>query len=211
MTGVQTCALPICIPRDLDDVPGWHKSGSQGSKGYLGTSTFRIRDMSPEEVRDRCGDKDRWPSNLYLDEGGPEWMETERRGSSRFFMQARFVPKPTRKERELGCELLSDRILRRVNPGGLEREERFAPIAVKNHHTTCKPINLMRWLCNLFAPKNGVILDPFSGSGTTGCAAIMDGFRFVGIENDPEYVEISQARLQYWSERKDSANAQEEE
>lgn len=53
----------------------------------------------------------------------------------------------------------------------------------------------MRWLVRLVTPPNGLILDPFCGSGTTGCAALAEGFRFIGIEREAEYVAIAEARL----------------
>ena len=57
----------------------------------------------------------------------------------------------------------------------------------------------MRWLCRLVTPPGGVILDPFAGSGSTGCAAMLEGFRFVGIEQDAEYCEIAARRIRYWA------------
>jgi site-specific DNA-methyltransferase (adenine-specific) len=56
----------------------------------------------------------------------------------------------------------------------------------------------MRWLAKLVCPPGGVILDPFTGSGSTGCAAVLEGFDFVGIEMEPEYVAIAERRLAYW-------------
>lgn len=54
----------------------------------------------------------------------------------------------------------------------------------------------MRWLCRLVTPPGGLILDPFMGSGTTGLAAIREGFQFVGIEREAEYVEIARRRIE---------------
>ncbi len=68
-----------------------------------------------------------------------------------------------------------------------------------NHHPTVKPIELMRYLCRLVTPKGGTVLDPFTGSGTTGCAAVLEGFTFVGIEREPEYAEIARARIDHWN------------
>jgi site-specific DNA-methyltransferase (adenine-specific) len=70
-----------------------------------------------------------------------------------------------------------------------------APARNRNHHPTVKPTDLMRYLCRLVTPPGGVVLDPFTGSGSTGKAAILEGFRFVGIEREAEYVEIAKARL----------------
>jgi len=66
----------------------------------------------------------------------------------------------------------------------------------KNTHPTVKPTELMRYLCRLVTPKGGIVLDPFMGSGSTGKAAILEGFHFVGIELDPEYFEIACARIE---------------
>lgn len=62
------------------------------------------------------------------------------------------------------------------------------------HHLTGKPVALMRWLCQLCEPS-GLILDPFAGSGTTGVAAVLDGFRFLGVERDAHYHQLATTRL----------------
>jgi site-specific DNA-methyltransferase (adenine-specific) len=64
-----------------------------------------------------------------------------------------------------------------------------------NKHPTVKPTDLMRYLCRLVTPPGGVVLDPFTGSGSTGKAAVLEGFRFIGIEREAEYVEIAKARI----------------
>ena len=69
--------------------------------------------------------------------------------------------------------------------------------AHKNHHPTVKPTDLMRYLCRLITPPNGTVLDPFMGSGSTGKAAILEGFDFIGIEQSAEYLEIAKARIEY--------------
>jgi hypothetical protein len=66
-------------------------------------------------------------------------------------------------------------------------------------HATVKPLALMRWLCRLVTPPGGVILDPFTGSGSTGCAAVLEGFRFVGVEQEAEYVQIAERRIAHWA------------
>jgi DNA modification methylase len=64
-----------------------------------------------------------------------------------------------------------------------------------NIHPTVKPTDLMRYLCRLVTPPGGVVLDPFMGSGSTGKAAVLEGFRFVGVEREAEYLEIARARI----------------
>jgi site-specific DNA-methyltransferase (adenine-specific) len=65
-----------------------------------------------------------------------------------------------------------------------------------NRHPTVKPTDLMRYLCRLVTPPSGTILDPFTGSGSTGKAAMLEGFQFIGIEREAEYVEIAKARIE---------------
>ena len=68
-----------------------------------------------------------------------------------------------------------------------------------NHHPTVKPLSLMRYLVRLVTPKGGKVLDPFMGSGSTGCAAVLEGFDFVGIDITPEYVAIAQKRIAHYA------------
>jgi site-specific DNA-methyltransferase (adenine-specific) len=76
------------------------------------------------------------------------------------------------------------------------RSERTHGGQVVNLHPTVKPISLMRWLCRLVTPPGGTVLDPFTGSGSTGVAAILEGFLFVGCEKESESVETSRSRLE---------------
>lgn len=78
-------------------------------------------------------------------------------------------------------------------------KERHIGIA-ENNHPTVKPIELMKYLIKLVTPPNGHILDPFNGSGSTGCAAVELGFDYTGIELDPKYVEIANKRISHWEE-----------
>lgn len=64
-----------------------------------------------------------------------------------------------------------------------------------NTHPTVKPTDLMAYLCRLVTPPDGVVLDPFMGSGSTGKAAVREGFRFIGIEMDADYLAIAEARI----------------
>ena len=70
-----------------------------------------------------------------------------------------------------------------------------------NVHPTVKPISAMRWLCRLVCRRGGTVLDPFLGSGTTGIAALQEDMNFVGIEREPEYFAIAQARIRWWAGR----------
>jgi site-specific DNA-methyltransferase (adenine-specific) len=79
--------------------------------------------------------------------------------------------------------------------GPRESEESKHATKRANHHPTVKPTDLMRYLCRLVTPPNGVILDPFMGSGSTGKAAKLEGFQFIGIELDKAYFEIASKRI----------------
>lgn len=70
-------------------------------------------------------------------------------------------------------------------------------IATGNTHPTVKPTDLMAYLCRLVTPPGGLVCDPFMGSGSTGKAAIREGFRFIGIDMTPEYIPIAKARIQF--------------
>ena len=78
-----------------------------------------------------------------------------------------------------------------------ERNEGLLPLG--NLHPTVKPTDLMAYLCRLVTPTNGTVLDPFMGSGSTGKAAIREGFNFIGIELSDEYMQIAKSRIEYES------------
>jgi DNA modification methylase len=64
-----------------------------------------------------------------------------------------------------------------------------------NTHPTVKPVSLMRWLVRLVTPPNGIVLDPFTGSGTTGVASVLESFQFIGCEQSEEYANIANSRI----------------
>lgn len=74
-----------------------------------------------------------------------------------------------------------------------------------NAHPTVKPADLMTYLCRLVTPPGGVVLDPFMGSGSTGKAATLEGFNFIGIERESEYIEIARARITDAQKKADAA------
>ena len=80
----------------------------------------------------------------------------------------------------------------------LQQISESEPSARNNSHSTVKPIALMRYLVRLVTPKGGTVLDPFMGSGSTGCASMCEGMHFVGIELNDEYIEIAKRRIEYW-------------
>jgi len=78
---------------------------------------------------------------------------------------------------------------------------------VGNNHPTVKPVELMKYLIKLITPKGGIVLDPFNGSGSTGCAAVELGYEYIGCELDPAYVEISKKRIEKWLKTADPIRA----
>jgi DNA modification methylase len=122
-------------------------------------------------------------------------------GASRFL----FCAKTRRSERNAGLEGFEER-KPHDNAGHKHAAGRAWDIpgshstARANYHPTVKPIRLMRWLVRLVTPPGGLVLDPFTGSGSTGCAAVLEGFRFLGVEREPDYLPIARARIAWWAE-----------
>jgi site-specific DNA-methyltransferase (adenine-specific) len=111
-----------------------------------------------------------------------------------------YVAKASRAEREAGLDGLEVRKVESdFRQGGMANPRDTGNYAHRaNHHPTVKPITLMRHLVRLVTPKGGTVLDPFMGSGSTGCAAMLEGMRFVGIDITAEYVDIAERRIQHW-------------
>ena len=123
--------------------------------------------------------------------------------ASRFF----YCAKASKSERNKGCEDLNDKHfqMRPFAEEGCDMsvlKNRMNAKTGKNNHPTVKPVSLMRYLCRLITPPKGIVLDPFTGSGTTGIGAKVEGFSFIGIENEQEYCEIARARIDAWEEEK---------
>ena len=141
-------------------------------------------------------------------------------GSSRFFpifawtdaddVPWRYVAKASRRERNEGLDSFPKSAPIHAGHGHNEPDnmtQRFITQPAANTHSTVKPLALMEWLCTLITPPGGVVLDPFLGSGTTGVAAVRLGFRFVGIEQAPDYLEIARARIAHAERRIAAAQA----
>ena len=153
----------------------------------------------------------RWPSNLIHD-GSDE--ATQGLGeASRYF----YCAKANKKDRDEGCDHLpihqeglqlprgkcsncgawKNAGEKQCKCGGQWEMTSNPPPKAHNNHPTVKPTNLMRYLVRLVTSPGGIVLDPFMGSGSTGKAAILESFNFIGIELDPEYFSIAQARINH--------------
>ncbi|MBK7424788.1 MAG: site-specific DNA-methyltransferase [Propionivibrio sp.] len=115
--------------------------------------------------------------------------------AARFF----YTAKASKAERDAGLDGLPTKQRGGNRPNSMDASSKFPDhdhrIMGGNHHPTVKPVALMRYLCRLITPPGGTVLDPFCGSGSTGVAAMQEGFRFIGIERDAEYIEIAQLRI----------------
>jgi DNA modification methylase len=138
----------------------------------------------------------RWPANLIHD--GSEEVAGLLNDAARFF----YCAKASKRDRDEGLEGFEEKpTVSNMCSGSVQQSgegERLDgnPLPKRaNNHPTVKPTDLMRYLCRLVTPPGGTVLDPFMGSGSTGKAAMLEGFDFIGIERDPEYVKIAEARI----------------
>ncbi|WP_328990365.1 site-specific DNA-methyltransferase [Pseudomonas aeruginosa] len=119
--------------------------------------------------------------------------------AARFF----YCAKASRKDRNEGCEHMERKPLHwssgSQNPGSFQSDG--TDKTSQNNHPTVKPTDLMAYLVRLVTPPGGRVLDPFTGSGSTGKAAVREGFEFVGIEREPPYLAIAEARIAHELER----------
>jgi site-specific DNA-methyltransferase (adenine-specific) len=148
----------------------------------------------------------RWPANIILDEYTAGLLDKQQEEVSRFF----YVAKASKRDRNEGLDELEGKEIG-AKGNGLARtcascnasvldgydcpDRTFVNPTRQNFHPTVKPTDLMRYLIKLVTPVGGTVLDPFTGSGSTGKAALLDGYQFVGIELTEEYLPIIKGRL----------------
>jgi len=126
--------------------------------------------------------------------------------ASRFFKSIIYQAKASKSERNKGCEELEGTYVAQGNQAKAELARGNTDFnnsnkhnnvqLLKNHHPTVKPIKLMEYLIKMVTPTNGIVLDPFMGSGSTGVACVLNNFEFVGIDLDKDYCEIARARIE---------------
>ena len=194
-TALKPCWEPICLARKplegtvVENVLKWgtgslnidgcrvgDEGGTRKSPSDNKSSTTSVGGYLNSKAGEPI-DAGRWPTNIMHD-GSQHVVSGFPDETYRFF----YCAKASKADREEG--LVSD-------------EERA------NTHPTVKPTELMRWLCRLVTPKGGVILDPFMGSGSTGKAAVIEDYQFIGCEREEEYIPISRARIEWVIENKD--------
>lgn len=134
---------------------------------------------------DRTPGLARWPANLIHD-GSDEVLQQFPGTAARFFQLCPWSEQDAGPNSFVYCPKASDR----------DRNEGL-PEGIRNRHLTVKPNELMRYLVRLVTPVGGIVLDPFCGSGSTAKAAVLEGFRFYGIELTAEYIPIAKARIEH--------------
>jgi site-specific DNA-methyltransferase (adenine-specific) len=213
------------IVGEANRASGWSKSGSRASENLAMSGANYDREPKPDNSLGRWpaniildpyaaelldeqsgvlasggGDKSnkqpkaigsQVPANLNAGN-----FKAEKGGASRFF----YVAKASKRDRNEGLEGLkeqrhSDREL--ADGVGGDNPRNRTNQAKQNFHPTVKPTSLMEYLVKLVTPPHGIVLDPFTGSGSTGKAAILQGFDFIGIEMTEEYLPIIEGRLKH--------------
>jgi len=153
----------------------------------------------------------RWPANVILD-GDAARLLDEQAGERPVSGAARNGRPATAAQRDntatsIGAGMVGNGTLHN-DTGGASRffyvakvspaERNAGLLKGENTHPTLKPITLMRWLVRLITPPGGLVLDPFAGSGSTGCACAVEGVDFLGFELDPANTEIANRRIEHW-------------
>lgn len=188
------------------DLVANHARGSESarSKGIYG-------DSSPQNTHQTPGQSlGRWPANVLLSEEAAGELDADS-GVTRDGIHVGRNRNGDEHTNEIYGARKND--TRDVGYGGSGGASRFFPVFKYQakasskerprieedgrviQHPTVKPVDLMRWLCRLITPPDGIVLDPFAGSGTTIEAALLEGFAPIGIEREPDYVRLIEQRI----------------
>ena len=182
--------------------------GTEGATKRSGQADYPRKDDGTED-RSGCWARSghaiesvpqgRWPANLIHD--GSDEVVGLTGDAARFF----YCAKASKRDRDEGLDGFAIKkaagLPMRSAGGdrggeGMDGTKTDRLTTRANNHPTVKPTDLMRYLCRLVTPPGGVVLDPFMGSGSTGKAALLEGFQFIGIEREAEYLEIAKARIE---------------
>jgi site-specific DNA-methyltransferase (adenine-specific) len=212
-------------PGFLDDRP----SGGSNGWSRVGFSEQPVEKYSDQKksTKPSIGTMGKAPPNLNAI-GTPSTIETSDQpripsdlgrfpsnviGEIPLYQKYFYCPKVSRRERHIGMEDPGPQTARARDAEGnvlnyAEKVEGASPTMLAerftnspgNNHPTVKPIELMKYLIRLITPAGGTVLDPFNGSGSTGCAAVELGMEYIGCELDERYVEIADKRIRAWYE-----------
>ena len=163
--------------------------------------------IKPEPMEMNINANGRFPSNIILDEEAGKILDAQSGAVSYGSKAGGYTYSESEYEVQGFIKKCKPKSPSNYGDGGgasrffycpkASKSERNAGINSKNNHPTVKPVKLMEYLIKLVTPPNGVVLDPFTGSGSTGIAARNLGFRFVGIEKEKEYCEIAEKRISH--------------
>ena len=195
--------LPLHLQKLFDRLP--NPDADEVEAGFPETGSSNARPPTGKPLFPTSGKSVDWNANSVMDTTA-RGVSDNGGSASRYF----YCAKANKRDREEGLEHLPDRILAysngaqaAVSDGAEEYTGGSTDIGLnniknrKNHHPTVKNTDLMRYLVKLVTPKDGVCLDPFMGSGSTGKACMLEGFQFIGIELDSDYVEIAKNRIEF--------------
>lgn len=196
---IDACRIPT--EDDLDYRPAVVETYEHLPDGWARPWMSDPESLSRRQAAlDRAAEKGntlgRFPANVVLScecdgQHQPDCPVTMLGPQARFFYHA----KPSAAERNRGLDGWEKKA-NRINAPRKSEAEKFSTLKA-NHHPTVKPIKLMEWLVKLVTPPNGTVLDPFTGSGTTGIAAVINGFSFIGCEQSRQFHDIAVARIAY--------------
>jgi DNA modification methylase len=185
------------IPYEQKDLE-WSKGVKRSNKVLLNemNAEQQTKQKHPEEEQWQVNEQGRFPSNVLGEIAEP-------------YQKYFYCPKVSRKERHIGFDIPKEEkdsgLAERGVPGDFFSNNisdyGHNKAQQGNNHPTVKPIELMKYLIKLVTPKGGRVLDPFNGSGSTGCAAVELGHEYVGIELDPKYCEIAKKRIEAWNKQ----------
>jgi len=181
------------------NVDGCRVEGAMtGTWGARQVSSIGYGGTEPDGYRTQQHPSGRWPANLIHDasdevvglfpqtsNGGANISQTRKAGNVTNIMSGTGLSKPSNYAGDTGS---AARFFYTAKASKDDRDD-------GNTHPTVKPTDLMRYLCRLVTPPGGVVLDPFMGSGSTGKAAMLEGFGFIGIEREPAYHAIAEQRI----------------
>jgi len=205
--GTETVEKWNCVEGcPIKEIDGQNKQTfSSGGRSYQNTN-----DMYSGGYKEIKGNSD---NPEYKDSGGVSRYFNNFSYSEEDFAPFYYCAKASKSERNEGLDHLPDKTIARSTGAQTQqkegkdsyKEEGYNRIVkMKNIHPSVKPIKLMRWLVKLVTPPGGTVLDPFTGSGTTGIACAYEDFNFIGFEIDTKegFVDIANARINYAIEKR---------
>lgn len=180
----------VPIGEELDFSKIHNQSSDSAGMNGIGRSGFRSDHSQPT-----WNSKGRWPANLIHDGSETVMDEFAKYGDvptpARFF----YCAKTSKTDRNEGLDDCAPTTTDDGRNTPIDNPYLRGKTLRNNHHPTVKPTKLMRYLCRMVTPPHGVVLDIFMGSGSTGKAATLEGFQFIGIDLNEEYCEIARKRI----------------